>query len=186
MHINLFGVFNAKSLLLEEQHGTIWTYTWEDTWVLIFSKGICPKVNVITQLEFEFAKQLHPAIPPPPKKFDLRIIICLRIVECFQVLLFYKKFNQTCWERKNFVFWFGAQFNSTLNFTQSGWLILFSPDLHFRPTTLGKLPNTLSLAVERRPVQTSHCGSRIAAAATCPHEGTHSIYGFLTRNPSWI
>ena len=37
-----------------------------------------------------------------------------------------------CREEKNLVFWFGAQFNSTLNFTQSGWLILFSPDLHFR------------------------------------------------------
>ena len=35
-------------------------------------------------------------------------------------------------EEENLVFWFGAQFNSTLNFTQSGWLILFSPDLHFR------------------------------------------------------
>ena len=36
-----------------------------------------------------------------------------------------------CREEENLVFWFGAQFNSTLNFTQSGWLILFSPDLHF-------------------------------------------------------
>ena len=36
-----------------------------------------------------------------------------------------------CREGKNLVFCFGAQFNSTLNFTQSGWLILFSPDLHF-------------------------------------------------------
>ena len=41
-----------------------------------------------------------------------------------------------CREGKNFVFWFGAQFNSTLNFTQSGWLILFSPELHFRPPNL--------------------------------------------------
>ena len=38
-----------------------------------------------------------------------------------------------CREEKNFVFWFGAQFDSTLNFTQSGWLILFTLDLHFRP-----------------------------------------------------
>ena len=36
-------------------------------------------------------------------------------------------------------------------------------------------------------MQTSHCGSKIAAAAaTWIHEGTHLIYGFLTRNPSWI
>ena len=73
--------------------------------------------------------------------------------------IFLKNFSTpcACRERKNFVFWFGAQFNSTLNFTQSGWRILFIPDLHFRSTKLGKLPNTLSLAVERRPVQTSHC-----------------------------
>ena len=37
-----------------------------------------------------------------------------------------------CREEKNLVFCFGALFNSTLNFTQSGWLIPFSPDLHFR------------------------------------------------------
>ena len=30
-------------------------------------------------------------------------------------------------------FGLARKFNSTLNFTQSGWLILFSPDLHFRP-----------------------------------------------------
>ena len=40
--------------------------------------------------------------------------------------------HMCCREEENLVFWFGAQFNSTLNFTQSGWLILFSPDLHFR------------------------------------------------------
>ena len=38
----------------------------------------------------------------------------------------------SCREEENLVFWFGAQFISTLNFTQSGWLILFSPDLYFR------------------------------------------------------
>ena len=38
----------------------------------------------------------------------------------------------TCREEKNLVFCFGALFNSTLNFTQSGWHILFSPDLHFQ------------------------------------------------------
>ena len=42
----------------------------------------------------------------------------------------------SCREEKNFVFWFGAQFTLTLNFTQSGWLILFTPDLHFRPPNL--------------------------------------------------
>ena len=37
-------------------------------------------------------------------------------------------------------------------------------------------------------MQTHHCGSRIApaAAAAWTTEGTYLIYGFLTRNPSWI
>ena len=53
-------------------------------------------------------------------------------------------------------FWFGAQFNSTHNFTQSGWPILFNPDLFPGQQKLGKLPNTRLLAEQRRPVQTSH------------------------------
>ena len=84
-----------------------------------------------------------------------------------------------CREGENFVFWFGAQFNSTLNFTQSGWLILFTPDLHFRPpnrvscqtqslwletptsadVTLGVLHWRCFLAGQCRPVQISYCGS---------------------------
>ena len=40
--------------------------------------------------------------------------------------------SSTCREEENLIFCFGALFNSTLNFTQSGWHILFSPDLHFR------------------------------------------------------
>ena len=35
------------------------------------------------------------------------------------------------------VFWFGAQFNSTHNFTQSRWVILFIPDLLFRAAEIG-------------------------------------------------
>ena len=37
-----------------------------------------------------------------------------------------------CREEENLIFCFGALFNSTPNFTQSGWHIPFSPDLHFR------------------------------------------------------
>ena len=55
-----------------------------------------------------------------------------------------------------FVFWFGVLFNSTHNFTQSGWLSLFNPDLLSGQQKLGKLPNTVSLAEQRRPGQTSH------------------------------
>ena len=42
-----------------------------------------------------------------------------------------------------FVFWFGAQLNSTHNFTQSGWLILFNQDLLSGQQKLDKLPNTV-------------------------------------------
>ena len=31
------------------------THSWEDKGVHVFSKGICPKVNEITPLEFELA-----------------------------------------------------------------------------------------------------------------------------------
>ena len=44
-------LFNAKAIILEEQQ---W---WEDKRVHAFSKGICPKVNVIARLEFELAVQ---------------------------------------------------------------------------------------------------------------------------------
>ena len=61
----------------------------------------------------------------------------------------------------------------------------YSPRPSFPATKSGELPNNLSLAGERQPVQTSHCGSKIAAvAATWIHEETHLIYGFFTRNPS--
>ena len=57
MHISLCGLFNAKAILREEQ---LWYYithnwenNWENNWVHIFTKGICPKVNVIARLEFE-------------------------------------------------------------------------------------------------------------------------------------
>ena len=63
----------------------------------------------------------------------------------------------TCGEEKKFVFWFGAQFNSTLNFTQSGWLILFIPDLHFRPSNLVSC-QTQSLWLENADQCRRHTG----------------------------
>ena len=59
-HINLLGLFNAKSILLE---GHIWyylTYRWEDKGVHTFPKGICLKVNVTAWLEFELTTILQP------------------------------------------------------------------------------------------------------------------------------
>ena len=47
------GYFNVKSVLLEEQQCYYLTHSWEDKGVHTFPMGICPKVNVITRLEFE-------------------------------------------------------------------------------------------------------------------------------------
>ena len=54
-NINLLGLFNAKSILLKEQYWYYLTHGWEDKGVHTFTKGICPKVNVIAWLEFELA-----------------------------------------------------------------------------------------------------------------------------------
>ena len=51
----LFKLFNAKAILLEEHQWYYLTHRWEDKGVHIFPKGICPKVNVIAQLEYELA-----------------------------------------------------------------------------------------------------------------------------------
>ena len=47
-HINLYRLFNAKTILTEEQLWYYLTFSWKD-------KGICPKVNVIARLEYELA-----------------------------------------------------------------------------------------------------------------------------------
>ena len=52
-HINLCRLFNAKAILQEEEWWYYLTHTWEDKGVHTFPKGICPKVNVIAQLEYE-------------------------------------------------------------------------------------------------------------------------------------
>ena len=49
----LFRLFNAKAILLEEQYYL--TNSWEDKGVHTFPKGICPKMNIIAQLENELA-----------------------------------------------------------------------------------------------------------------------------------
>ena len=54
-HINLLGLFNAKSTLSERQKWYYLTHWWESKWVHAFPKGICPKVNVVARLEFELA-----------------------------------------------------------------------------------------------------------------------------------
>ena len=53
MAYQLFKLFNAKAILLEEQLWYYLTHSWEDKGVHTFPKGICPKVNVIAQLEYE-------------------------------------------------------------------------------------------------------------------------------------
>ena len=54
-YIKLLGLFNAKSILLEELYSYYLTHSWEDKGVDTFLKGICLKVNVIARLEFELA-----------------------------------------------------------------------------------------------------------------------------------
>ena len=49
----LFRLFNAKSILLEEQYWYYLTHSWEDKGVNTFPKGICSKGNVIVRLEYE-------------------------------------------------------------------------------------------------------------------------------------
>ena len=49
------GLFNANAILLEGQQWYYLTHSWEDKGLHTFPKGICPKVNVIAQLEFELA-----------------------------------------------------------------------------------------------------------------------------------
>ena len=49
----LFRLFNAKAILLEEQYYL--THSWDDKGVHTFPKGICPKVNIIARLGYEFA-----------------------------------------------------------------------------------------------------------------------------------
>ena len=60
--------------------------------------------------------------------FPSLTILCIE----YQVLHTWNSGANLCREEENLIFCFGALFNSTLNFTQSGWLIPFSPDLHFR------------------------------------------------------
>ena len=56
-HINLRELLNAKAILREERECDNLIHSWEDKgWGFIpFSRGICLKVNVIAQLEFELA-----------------------------------------------------------------------------------------------------------------------------------
>ena len=49
------ALFNAKAIFLEEQEWCYLTRIWKDSVVHTFPKGICPKVKVVAQLEFERA-----------------------------------------------------------------------------------------------------------------------------------
>ena len=70
-----------------------------------------------------------------------------------------------CNGRENFVFRFGAQFNSTLNFTQSGWPILFTPDLLFRAANWASC-QTQSLWLENAVQCKRHTGRTSIAIAS--------------------
>ena len=48
-------IFNAIAILPEERQWYYLPHSWEDKGVHTFPNGICPKVNVIAQLEYELA-----------------------------------------------------------------------------------------------------------------------------------
>ena len=48
-------LFNAKSILLDEQKWYYLTHSWEDGGSHTFPKGICRKINVIVRLVYELA-----------------------------------------------------------------------------------------------------------------------------------
>ena len=62
----LFRFFNAKSILLEEQWWYYLTHSWEDKGVHTFSKGICPKVNVIAYYDSAVQRFNHYTTRTPP------------------------------------------------------------------------------------------------------------------------
>ncbi len=56
--------------------------------------------------------------------FPSLTILCIE----YQVFHTWNSGANLCREEENLIFCFGALFNSTLNFTQSGWLILLNPN----------------------------------------------------------
>ena len=81
---------------------------------------------------------------------------------------------------------------STHNFTQSGWLILFSTDHLSGQHKLGKLSNTPSFSELLRSGQTSYCLLFNSSCSITPPWGklsnlwTPYIYSLRPRVPSWI
>ena len=129
------------------------------------------------------------------------MISLFRSTYASEQIFFKMKYTKSCREEENLVFCFGAQFNSTLNFTQSGWHILFIPDLHFRLAKRVSSPN-LSLQLEtatgavvslasllsdafllnKPPSGTSHCGFNPSSSNMDTQRGNHLIYGFFASN----
>ena len=52
-HIKFRGLFNVKTIRVEEQLGYYSTHSSRDNWAHAFSTDISPKVNTIVQLDFE-------------------------------------------------------------------------------------------------------------------------------------
>ena len=56
MYINLWGLFDAKDSIIDEQQGYYLTNSWGgDNEIHTFLKYISPKVNIIALLEIELA-----------------------------------------------------------------------------------------------------------------------------------
>ena len=79
---------NAKAILLEEQLWFYLTHSWEDKRVHTFPKGICPKMNVMVQLEFELA-YYDPAVYRFNHYTTRTLHILCQIITFFQVYTMY-------------------------------------------------------------------------------------------------
>ena len=79
----LFRLFNAKAILLEQRWYYL-THSWEVKVVHTFAKGICPKVNVIAQLEYELTyydsavHRFNPYTTRTPPCVCLCVCVCVQ------------------------------------------------------------------------------------------------------------
>ena len=108
-----------------------------------------------------------------------------RILNCFYTCC--SNLRSFEWEfvtEENFVFWFGAQINSTHNFTQSGWLILFILD-SFPGSRNWVSWQTRSLWLNNA-IQCRRLTGGSSTAAAWTHEGTYlCVYFSQTKESQW-
>ena len=92
-HVNLRGLFNAKSILVEEQYSYHLTHRWSDEEINAFPMSISLKVNVIAWLEFEFVYT--------NVAFSTLAILSLRLTPESSVWKISRVENYWNWKKKN-------------------------------------------------------------------------------------